>query len=301
MRRTAHLPSALLALALPALAVAAPPQTVPVTPLSKPPVVDGNLSDWGRDGWIRIPIKPAVPAAERAKLGLQGEDRNKVGEITVELKAGVTGGRLYVAARWPDDAADVSYKGWEWDGSRYIESQARDDMFAMRFHMDGEFDRSMLSGKQYRVDVWLWSAGRSNALGLAEDMHHEFSTQEIENAAEYSVQGVGKVYVKKHRDAGEPIYRNVRRPKTQEAQRIESTEGNPKATGSSSDVQAKGVWKAGYWSLELSRKLDTGNADDRSFAAGTKVTSQIAVFNRAGDEHKSVSEPLILDFSAAAR
>lgn len=286
----------LLAIASTAPAIAAPPQSIAVAAAPKAPVVDGNLAEWGRDGWIRIPVKPAAPAQERARLGLQGDDRNRAGDIAVEVKAVAAGGRIYIAARWPDDAPDTTYKGWEWDGSRYAESAARDDMFAFRFHMDGDFDRSMLSGKHYKVDVWVWSAGRSNAQGLAEDMWHEFSTQEIENAAEYSVQGVGKVYVKKHRDAGEPILKSVRRPKTQEAQRLESVEANPKAAGSTTDVQAKGAWKGGYWSLEFSRKLDTGNPDDKAFVAGNRTTAQIAVFNRAGDEHKSISEPLILDF-----
>ncbi|QRJ65809.1 hypothetical protein IWH25_18820 [Azospira restricta] len=290
--------SALAAVLAAAPAVAAPPQAVPVAVLAKAPAVDGNLDDWGRDGWVKVPVKPAVAANERAKYGLDGEDRNHTGAITVELKAGVAGGRLFVAARWPDDAADTAYRGWEWSGSRYVEGKARDDMFALRWHLDGDFDRSMLSGNGYRVDVWLWSAGRSNALGLAEDMVHEISTRSIDNAAEYAVQGVGTVYIKKHRDAGDPLYKAVRPPKTQGAERIESVELNAKAAGSSADVQAKGGWKGGFWQLELARKLDTGNADDRAFAAGGKVTGQIAVFNRAGDEHKSVSEPLLFDFSA---
>lgn len=281
-----------------ARADAAPPQVIPVAVLGRAPAVDGNLADWGKEGWLRVPIQPAVLPSARARFGLDGEDRNQTGALNVELKAGVAGGRFYLALRWPDDAADTAYRGWEWAGSRYAEGKARDDMFAVRWHLDGSFDRSMLSGSSYRVDVWLWSAGRSNALGLAEDMVHEISTQSIENAAEYAVQGVGTVYIKKHRDAGDPLYKAVRPPKTQGAARIESFELSPKAAGSTADVQAKGVWKGGFWHLELARKLDTGNADDRPFAPGGKITGQVAVFNRAGDEHKSVSEPLLFDFGA---
>lgn len=275
-----------------------PPQVVPVAMLAKAPTVDGNLADWGKDGWVRVAVHPAVLPSARARFGLDGEDRNQTGSIHVELKAGVVGDRFYLAARWPDDAADTAYRGWEWSGSRYVEGKARDDMFAVRWHLDGTFDRSMLAAANYRADVWLWSAGRSNPLGLAEDLMHEVSTRSIENAAEYAVQGVGTVYIKKQRDAGEPLYKAVRPPKTQGAARIESFELNPKASGSAADVQAKGAWKGGFWHLELARKLATGNADDRAFAPGAKITGQIAVFNRAGDEHKSVSEPLLFDFAA---
>ncbi|MBI2308784.1 MAG: hypothetical protein HYU78_15965 [Rhodocyclales bacterium] len=286
---------------LPAVVGAAepdPPQLVPVAVLAKAPAVDGNLADWGKDGWVRVAVHPAVLPSARARFGLDGEDRNHTGSINVELKAGVADGRFFLAARWPDDAADTAYRGWEWSGGRYVEGKARDDMFAVRWHLDGTFDRSMLSANSYRVDVWLWSAGRSNAQGLAEDMLHEVATREIENAAEYAVQGVGTVYIKKHRDAGDPLYKTVRPPKTQGTARIESFELNPKAAGSTTDVQAKGVWKGGFWNLELARKLDTGHADDRPFAPGAKITGQIAVFNRASDEHKSVSEPLRFDFGA---
>lgn len=279
-------------------ALAAPPQLIPVSVLAKAPTVDGNFSEWGRDGWQIVPVTPAVGPNERAKFGLEGEDRNQTGTIAVELKAGVAAGRFYLAARWPDNAADTVYRGWEWTGARYVESKVRDDMFAVRFHMDGDYDRTMLSDKTYRVDLWLWSAGRSNLLGLAEDMWHEVSTRNIENAAEYAVQGIGTVYIKKHRDAGEPLYKIVKPPKTQGPDRIDSVELNPKASGSAADVQAKGVWKGGFWHLEMSRKMNTGAADDRTFSPGTKVTGQIAVFNRASDEHKSISEPLVFDFSA---
>ncbi|HEX5804492.1 MAG TPA: ethylbenzene dehydrogenase-related protein [Azospira sp.] len=282
----------------PAAVLAAPPQVVPVAAAAKAPAIDGELADWGRDGWIKVAVKPAVAPAERAKLGLGPEDRNQTGSITVEIKALAAGGRLFLAARWPDDAADTAYRGWEWSGARYSEGKARDDMFAVRWHLDGDFDRSMLSGSSYRVDLWLWSAGRSNPLGLAEDMRHEISTRAIEDAAEYAVQGVGTVYIKKHRDAGDPLYKTVRPPKTKGADRLDSFELNPKPAGGTADVQAKGVWKNGFWQLEMARKLDTGNADDRAFAAGEKVSGQIAVFNRASDEHKSVSEPLLFDFSA---
>lgn len=274
--------------------------TIPVTALPNPPKLDGNLSDWGSAGWIKVPIKPAVAKEDRAKLGLDPEDKNHTGNITVQLKAGVAAGKLYIAAKWPDDKADVDYQGWAWKNDKYVvDSKRRDDMFAVRFHMDGQYDRSMLTTeKSYKVDVWLWSAGRSNAAGLAEDMVHVVSNKPLEDVAEYEIPGKGMVYIKKTRDDGIPSYEVVPKPKTREGDLVPSIRQTGKASGSVADVEAKGAWKTGGWGLEMGRKLSTGSPDDVAFQPGKKILGQIAVFNRGSSEHKSVSEVLSFDFSA---
>jgi hypothetical protein len=275
----------------------APPQVLPVLALPAAATVDGDLKEWGKDGWIKIAIKPALEKSDRAKYGLEGESRNYTGSITVMLKAGSAQGRLFLAVRWPDDSPDADYKGWEWTGTKYAEGKKRDDMFAVRFHLDGDYDRSMLAGKNYRADVWLWSAARTNPGGYAEDMVHVISGKPIENAAEYETVDSGTLYIKKNRDAGNPMYKATRPPKAKEAERLASFELLNGASGSIADVTAKGVWKDGYWNLEFARKLDTGNADDAIFKPGKKILGQIAVFNHSSDEHKSISEPLLFDFS----
>lgn len=268
-----------------------------VVPLASAPTVDGAVDDWGGSAWIKVPIKPAVDRNDRAKLGLAPEDNNNTGAIVVQLRAGAHNGRLYLAARWPDDAANTEYKGWDWQADRYVESKRREDMFAARFHLDGDFDRSMLAARTYRVDVWLWSAARTNPLGLAEDQLHSISNRLIEDAAEYATRDHGVIYIKKQRDAGTSLYQPVRAPKEKGEQHLSGIKLNPGANGSIADVKAKGMWKAGFWTVELSRQLDTGNSDDVKFRPGQKITGQIAVFNRSSDEHKSVSEPLLFDLT----
>ena len=68
-------------------------------------------------------------------------------------------------------------------------------------------------------------------------------------------------------------------------------------SGSLIDVKAKGIWNNGEWTLEMSRKLDTGNADDVSLSQVKTIKGAIAVFNKAGAEHKSFSETMVFDFS----
>lgn len=292
----------LLLATLPAVAGAqTPPQTIPVTRLPAAPALDGALGDWPKDGWSSVKVAPSVAAADRPKFGLDPEDRNVTGTLTVELRAGVFDGRIYLAARWTDDAADSDYKGWEWQGGKYAEGKRRDDAFAVRFHLKGDYDRSMLSAKSYVADVWFWSAARTNPMGYAEDWTHQVSTKMIEDAAEYEVKGVGVVYIKKLRDAGTPVYKALPRPKEKVAERAPSFELVKTPSGSVADVTAKGRWSGGKWSLEMSRKLDTGNPDDVIFGTGVKLPGQIAVFNRGSDENKSVSEPLLFDFGTAAK
>ena len=296
-RFSTKLAGGLVALACGFPCLAQDPQRIVVTALAAAPKIDGELGDWS-GAWQEVVVKPALEPADRAKFGLDpAGDRNQTGTLTLRLKAGVAGGRLYLAVSLPDPTQDLQSRGWEWRGDKYVQGKRADDMLALRFHMDGEFDRSMLSSKQYKVDVWLWSAGRSNPVGIADDFMHSISTRLIEDAAEYSLPGGATVYIKKMRDAGTPSFKPIRRPKTHSGDLLPSFEAEQPA-GSAADVAAKGVWKAGHWQIEFSRALDTGHADDVVFKPGQALLGQIAVFNHGDAEHKSVSEPLKFDFSA---
>ena len=290
----------LLAVALlsPLLSFGQAPQVIAVHALAQAPKIDGHLEDWGTDGWIKVPIKPALEKSERAKFGLDTEDdRNQTGSLTLQLKAGVSAGKLYIALKYPDSAADTVYRPWEWRGDKYAEGKQREDMLALRFHMAGDFDRTMLSTKDYKVDVWLWSAARTNPAGIAEDMIHHVTTSMLENAAEYAMPDGKTSYIRKQRDAGAAPYKMLPRPKENKGEKLPAFEAAT-PSGSGADVAAKGDWKAGNWHLEFARVLSTGSPDDVAFKPGQKILGQIAVFNKGYAEHKSISEPLLFDFSA---
>ena len=279
-------------------AAPAPPLRVPVLMLASAPRVDGDLGEWGNSDWIKLPITPALSKADRAKYGLEpNDDKNQTGNLDVQMKAGVFGSRFYLAFKYPDSTEDATLRQWEWRGEKYVESKQYDDLFAVRFHMSGDFDRSMLTTASYAVDVWLWSAARTNPNGLAEDMSHQVSTKPIENAAEFEPSGAKTIYIKKSRDAGTELFSTTPKPKANKGDRVPLHE-LVAAKGSSADVAAKGRWKSGYWQLEFGRALNTGNADDVVLKPGLTVLGQIAVFNQGYAEHKSVSEPLLFDFSA---
>lgn len=283
--------------ALPIAGQADAPQVIRVQALAAAPRVDGNLAEWGAGGWTAVPIKPALDKTERAKHGLPPEDdKNVTGNLSLQVKAAVAGGRVYVALKYPDAAADTNHRMWEWTGDKYVDGKQREDMAALRFHLAGQFDRSMLSSSDYRVDVWVWSAARTNPSGVADDLTHHMTTEMLDGAAEYEVPGKGTVYIRKQRDAGVGPYKLLPRPKENKGDKLPSFEVL-QASGSAADVLAKGAWKAGNWNLEFGRALNTGNSDDVAFKPGQKILGQIAIFNRGFSEHKSVSEPLLFDFS----
>jgi hypothetical protein len=276
----------LLLLALPAFSPAAALAAETAIAVSRPagaPMVDGNLAEWGKEGWRKVKLNPAV----------ENDPKNKTGKIEAELKFAVHGDRLFTAARWPDPKADTSWHSWTWDGSRYKGGRDEDDKFALRIELGGTFDACMLSDKNYEVDVWLWSAGRSNLGGMAENYLHRISTSMIEDAAEHKGPNGVTVYIKKLSD-GPKGYARQKAP-TALAKEVEPSSAQAQPPGKPDDILAKGVWKDGFWSLELSRKLVTGIEGRASLGPGAKPRAQIAVFNAGEDEHKSVSEPFLID------
>ncbi|WP_342664859.1 ethylbenzene dehydrogenase-related protein [Meiothermus rufus] len=52
---------------------------------------------------------------------------------------------------------------------------------------------------------------------------------------------------------------------------------------------ARGVWKDGYWTLMLKRKLNTGSGNDVVFEPGRSITMSLAVYDNAGDNNKYAS------------
>lgn len=71
---------------------------------------------------------------------------------------------------------------------------------------------------------------------------------------------------------------------------------NKNPTGSIADVKAKAIWGNGMWTLELSRKLNTGNSDDVVFQSGRALKGGIAVFNHSGNDDHNHSETINFQF-----
>lgn len=64
--------------------------------------------------------------------------------------------------------------------------------------------------------------------------------------------------------------------------------------GDRADVRAKGKWKNGYWTLEISRPLDTGSKFDVPFTFAKPVYISLAAYNRTQTRHSEHIRPLQL-------
>ena len=262
-------------------------QTIDVGQLAFTPETDGVLSEWQAQKPYNVKITPAI----------KDDDENETGTLEVEFWIGVSNGIIHVAARWPDDNADTDFRPWEWRGGKYRRSKKRDDMFALRFAKSGEYNRSMIADANYEADVWVWSAGRSNLVGKASDQIHRITLKITENAAEYETESGKTVYIDRNTDAGSVGYDTKKVGKVKTESRLPSIDISGDASGSAADVSARGIWADGFWSLEMQRALDTGHSDDVKLSAAQEILGQIAVFNKNGSQHKSVSELLLFKFA----
>ena len=164
--------------------------------LKDAPVLDGDAGEWITDSdlWTEV-------------LTTEASFVDDVSEKTDSthwdpqplMAAGIYQDTLYLAIRWRDESPDKVYRPWKLRGSKYSRSRRKDDMLALRFNTGGDFDACMLAGKDYRVDLWRWSAGRSQKAAMADDMSHIFSTTPVEHGIEY-------------RTETKPVYYNGRPP-----------------------------------------------------------------------------------------
>lgn len=262
---------------------------IAVQALKRAPALDGDSADWLAQGvkWVSIPTtSPSfvdAPADRDASDAFRPNPR---------IMAGIFENKIYFVVNWQDERADSFYRRWVQQGGKYRRDRRLDDMLALRFHTAGTFSDCMLSARAYTVDVWRWSAGRSQLAGMADDMQHVFSLTPLERAADYATEH-GTLYIKKTMDEGDAGWRLAERP-------AEGSSGvqlgvivDGHKSGSRADVEAFGSWQAGAWTVELARKLDTGDPDDVRFMPGSAVTGQMAFFNPGYHMQKQITPTLV--------
>lgn len=251
--------------------------------LSKAPVLDGSDAEWGKIEAVKIPLSHINP-------------KMKVRVDSVMLRGAVSGDRIYFIAQWKDEAAnDKTHKPFVWDEGKKKYGQdkkALEDRFAMQFEISGDYTTNWLSGNSFVADMWHWKAFRSNTIGLAHDKKTVISTKKIRKSFRGNTADGKKVYISRPGDAGDKLYKTMRY-REKENNVMPKYKLNPGAKGSVADVKANGVWKNGMWTLELSRKLNTGNDDDVEFILGKTLKGGIAVFNNSGNRDHFYSPVLL--------
>ena len=243
-----------------------------------PPVVDGLATD------------AAWQDAPQFSFEVQGAS----GKMTVTAAALWSPERLWMLVRWPDKSKDDVHRPWVWSKieKAYVAGREVEDALSLSFARDGRMGDCMLAGAEASSDLWTWRAGRTDPSGYAEDATLTMSLQRLPRANSYQTRNGRTVWVKEEPDSGSPPY---------QTQIVGSYTGEriPRyisrtPSGSMADVSAKGSWKDGFWTVELSRRLATGDPADVVFAAGRESYFSIAVFNsREGIDHSTSKELLL--------
>jgi len=248
--------------------------------LPSAPTIDGNDADWVGITSTTIKLNNNRP-------------NGKANIKEVSVKSGVHGDSVYFLMQWNDSTQDEQHKPYVWDNAKgkYGKGKQREDRLAIQFAMTGDYDVNWLSGNLFTADIWHWKAARSNGLGLAQDKMTIITDQKMKKAYKGKATNGKTIYIRRKSDEGSKFYKTARYT-SKEKDIMPKYVLASSATGSIADVKAKGVWDNGQWTLEFSRKLNTGNSDDVVFTAGQSVKGGIAIFDHSGDDDHSHSSNL---------
>lgn len=259
-------------------------QTIKVQTLSSAPTLDGVDREW-KGPYIAIPLTKTKPDA---KSDVQ----------SVSLQVGVFGDEVYVIAQWKDSTEDNTlHKPYVWDASKskYGKGTQKEDRFAMQFAVEGDYTTDWFSGNTFTADMWHWKASRSNPLGLAHDKMTLIGTKKSKKAYRVTAKNGKTIYIHRPSDQGDKLYFTKRYSK-KEKDVMPKYILNKNVQGSITDIKANGVWKNGTWTLEMKRKLNTGNSDDVVLKKGKSIKAGIAIFNHSGNDDHNFSRVLTLQF-----
>ena len=249
------------------------------------PTIDGKIDGlWALASPLMVTVREAIGATDPKE---------------VLIKALYTDQALYVLAEWPDTTLSDMRDPYIWnaESEQYERPSKPDDQFALEFPMEGAFEVNMLTtDREYTADVWHWKAGRSNPRGFADDKRHLISQRPIDGAKPYALGGHAPVYIARPMDEGTPSYRKRQKPDVYETDIIDSFVSQ-QASGSVTDVRAKGIHDGTGWTLELTRIFDTGHDDDAVILQDQDNRFAIAILNDELYWRHSVSGLLYLRFA----
>ena len=239
------------------------------------PKVDGQSDD---AAWTKAKALEVV--AKRVMPGKEGTSTK------VAIKSVYTDKEIFFLIRWEDVSKDdAGHKSWVWnkEAKKYEEGPDREDAFAVAFEFKGPFVADMLAGIEAEWDVWHWKAFRTNPQGFAMDRRHIYTlTKPDFKAKEYKAKNGKTVWIARPEDAGATVEKKQAAPNEFKGDKLpQYLPGTP--TESAADVRAKGTWADGHWTLEMSRKLNTGHKDDVVFDPSRTLLLAVAPFQRTGD------------------
>jgi len=253
------------------------------------------------------------------------------GDVWVGLKAVYTPNELALQMTWADKDDSTDRTPWVFDEQgwrrlpreKYYEDKAailwNINNSIRRFNGQGclvvcHTDKMYTNAPNERGDMWHWKRVRTNPVNQLDDKRLT-NDREGKDAGRKPDAQEGGGYAENETEGGsrprfywpdmeyEPLLAFV-----ETAVEIPSSREFPVETrlpgvaiapfiGSRGDVQAKGRWENGVWTLEILRPLQTGQEDDIQFADLTRpYYFGVAVFDNHPTDHSISRKPLQLAF-----
>lgn len=239
------------------------------------PALDGNCKD---AAWNKI--KPNVIYDNTAGLNFF-------------IKSVYTDNKVFFCVQYKDTAENSFHKPWLWNKnkSEYLSGPHREDTFVFKWNMmEQPVNLSNFSEDSYTADIWYWKANRTNPAGYADDKKQVLSDKPGKKTAETVSSSGKKRYLARKSDAGKPAYKEFKTAPSSFATPLVSRYQPTKPVGSRGDVEAKGEWRNGFWTIEFARKFQTGHDDDVQFdpKSGKAYLFGVSIYSLYG-------RPLVMD------
>jgi len=278
------MPKLLAAVALiVALNLPTPAEELVCAKVAKLPAIDGKADD---DVW-----KTAKELT--AKIDEPDEENPKK---KISIKAVHDGDSIAILMVWEDPDRSDAQAPFVWKDSAYEADEEKvEDRCSIAFEMEGKFDSDMKAGIESKWDVWEWCAARANN-GFGLDRTHIYSKNPPPapiKARRLTARDGSLIHFWHPNDEGTPCFKTIPAPETKGAPVVLQHQPQP-PTGSAGDVQAKGEWANGKWTVEFKRKLNTGHKDDTVLAAGKALGIAVATFDKAEKSDHTVSKVITL-------
>lgn len=250
-------------------------QTIVSKKVGSAPIVDGKGSDavWSQ-------------ATEYTSY-------DPLSKVTFTIKTIYTKKEVFFLISFPDKDKSVQHKTWVWDKGKemYTKGNDREDALCLKFNMMSNPVDIRLGDDEYMTDLWFWKACRSNPAGYLDDKTQQLSKTKLPKSSKVTSTSGKTMYLIRKGDAGKSSYKS---------KILADYQGDEvpaydirKPQGSRADVKGTGIWSNGVWTIEISRKLNTGHSDDVTFVPGKVYQFGISRYEIAGKKRNStLTEPL---------
>ena len=215
-------------------------------------------------------------------------------ESVISIRSMINHETIYFLFEWDDKTLNSQHKPWIWDEKRkmYIVGDKREDRFIVRWGINIDSERI-----NSRNDLWYWGSVRANQ-GKADDRHETLSKNPIQKGLLKKDFDGNTYYLQSQPDVGKRAWnteyqkkafwldRSRYKPEISQKDLGNGKAKEPTVKGSREDVIAfaryseikdfQGNVKGGKWTMEVARKLSTGNSDDVEFNWGMEYYFDIS-------------------------